>query len=134
MSTTIEELTKDIAGLRADVKSLAKICRKIKSHIEDPTGEIRRARAANNGFNRQQEISPELRAFMKAPEGATASRSEVTKFVNEYIKANGLKDESNGRKINMDDTLRNLLKPDEGIEVTFLNLQKYLSRHYPSKK
>ena len=71
---------------------------------------------------------------MKAPEGATASRSEVTKFVNEYIKANGLKDESNGRKINMDDTLRNLLKPDEGIEVTFLNLQKYLSRHYPSKK
>lgn len=132
--STIEELTNDIKGLRGEVKSLAKICRKIKSHIEDPTGEIRKQRAANNGFNRQQPITEELRKFMNLPDGATASRSEVTKFVNDYIKTNGLKDAENGRKINMDDVLRNLLQPEDGVEVTFLNLQKYLSKHYPSKK
>jgi len=30
----------------------------------------------------------------------------------------------------LDDTLRTLLKPPADVQVTYLNLQKYLSPHY----
>jgi len=49
---SIESVLTEIAALRSEVKSLSKICRKIKSKQDDPTGEKAASRAKNNGFNR----------------------------------------------------------------------------------
>ena len=130
---SLETIQSEIAALRADVKSLVKLVRKVKSVQDDPTGEKAKARAANNGFNRKQEITPKLREFLSLPEGKLISRSEVTKFVNAYIIEKGLKHPENGRQIILDDKLRDLLAPPADVTVTYLNLQKYLSPHYIKK-
>ena len=131
---SLENIETEIASLRSDVKSLVKLVRKVKSIQEDPDGEKAKARAANNGFNRKQEITPKLREFLALPEGELISRSEVTKVVNKYIIEQGLKHPENGRQIVLDDKLRSLLAPPPEVVVTYLNLQKYLSPHYIKKE
>ena len=120
----------EIAALRSDIKSLTKIVRKIKAKLDDPTGEKSSKRAKNNGFNREQKISEDLRKFLGLPEGQLVSRSTVTKSINEYVKANGLKHPDNGRVLILDQKLKDLLKPPADVQVTFLNLQEFLSPHY----
>ena len=130
---SLETIQSEIAALRADVKALTKIIRKVKNTQEDPDGEKAKARAANNGFNRKQEITPKLREFIGLPEGELISRSEVTKFINKYITDKGLKHPENGRQLILDDKLKELLQPPADVTVTYLNLQKYLSPHYVKK-
>jgi upstream activation factor subunit UAF30 len=116
--------------LKSELKSILKLLRKIRAHQEDPTGEKAKERATNNGFNRVQEITPELRDFLGLAEGEKISRSDVTKRVTAYISENGLKHPDNGRMIILDNKLMELLKPPEGVQVTFLNIQTYLNPHY----
>jgi len=131
---SLETIQTELAALRADVKALTKIVRKVKTHQEDPDGEKAKARSANNGFNRKQEITPKLRDFLGLPEGELISRSEVTKKVNTYITEKGLKHPDNGRQLILDDKLKDLLQPPADVVVTYLNLQKYLSPHYVKKE
>jgi len=131
---SLETIQTEIAALRADVKSLTKIVRKVKNTQEDPDGEKAKARAANNGFNRKQEITSKLRDFIGLPEGELISRSEVTKFINKYITEKGLKHPDNGRQLILDDKLKELLQPPADVIVTYLNLQRYLSPHYVKKE
>jgi chromatin remodeling complex protein RSC6 len=131
---SLETIQTELAALRADVKALTKIVRKVKTHQEDPDGEKAKARSSNNGFNRKQEITPKLRDFLGLPEGELISRSEVTKKVNAYITEKGLKHPDNGRQLILDDKLKDLLQPPADVVVTYLNLQKYLSPHYVKKE
>lgn len=130
---SLETIQTELSALRIDVKNLAKLVRKIRSFQEDPDGEKAKKRAENNGFNRKQEITPLLRRFLGLAEGELVSRSEVTKSVNKYITDNGLKHPENGRQIVLDAKLKELLAPPEGVQVTYLNLQKFLSPHYVKK-
>ena len=130
---SLETIQTELSALRIDVKNLAKLVRKIRSTQEDPDGEKAKKRAENNGFNRKQEITPLLREFLGLADGELVSRSEVTKSVNKYITDNGLKHPENGRQIVLDAKLKELLAPPEGVQVTYLNLQKFLSPHYVKK-
>ena len=130
---SLESIQTELSALRVDVKNLAKLVRKIRSTQDDPDGEKAKKRAENNGFNRKQEITPALRAFLELPDGELVSRSEVTKSVNKYITEKGLKHPENGRQIVLDAKLKELLAPPEGVVITYLNLQKYLSPHYVKK-
>tara|TARA_B110000444_G_scaffold10433_1_gene8923 strand:- start:789 stop:1190 length:402 start_codon:yes stop_codon:yes gene_type:complete len=127
---SIETVLTEMTALRNELKSLTKIVRKIKAKQDDPTGEKSANRAKNNGFNREQKISEKLRLFLDLPEGKLVSRSTVTRSINEYVKANDLKHPDNGRVLVLDKKLRDLLEPPADVQVTFLNLQKFLSPHY----
>jgi chromatin remodeling complex protein RSC6 len=127
---SIESVLEEITALRSDIKSLSKIVRKIKAKQDDPTGEKAASRAKNNGFNRKQAISEKLRNFLELPEGELVSRSTVTRAINSYVTENNLKHPENGRILMLDDKLKNLLQPPDDVQITFLNLQKYLSPHY----
>ncbi len=127
---TIETLSNDIASLRNEVKNLAKLVRKVRSHQEDPTGEKQKARTKNNGFNRKMEVTDTLKEFLGLDASGTVSRSDVTRRINKYIKENDLKHPDNGRVIVMDEKLTKLLSPPEGEQITFLNMQRYISPHY----
>jgi upstream activation factor subunit UAF30 len=124
-STTATPVTLEI--LLAELKSLRKDVRKIKAYIEDPTGEKSKNRVANNGFNKPLEVTDKLRTFLKLAPGELISRSQVTKKLNEYVTEKGLKA---GQLISLDATLKDLLNPPEGIQITFLNIQKYINPHY----
>ena len=127
---SIESVLEEITALRNDIKTLSKIVRKVKAKQDDPNGEKAAKRAENNGFNRKQVISEKLRVFLELPEGELVSRSTVTRAINKYVNDKGLKHPDNGRVLVLDDKLRNLLEPPAETQVTFLNLQKYLSPHY----
>jgi chromatin remodeling complex protein RSC6 len=117
---TLETLDKKIEALRKDI-------RKIRQYIEDPSGEKAAARTANNGFNKPQKVSPELREFLGLGPDELISRAQVGNHMNKYFEAHGLKE---GQKINMDDKLKGLLDVPPDIQLTFLNIQRYMNKHY----
>lgn len=117
---TLDDLAKELKALRKDV-------RKIRQHIEDPTGEKQAARTQNNGFNKPLGVSDKLRAFLSLGADEKISRSQVTRRVNEYVEAKGLKA---GQNISLDAALKDILEVPEGVQVTFLNIQKYINPHY----
>ena len=60
------------------------------------------------------------------------ARTDVTREINQYIRAHNLQDKDNGRKINPDKQLAQLLKlEDSSIDLTYFNLQKYMGPHFP---
>lgn len=126
----MEAIQASLQSLEKSVKALQRVSHKILQHLEDPTGEKAKARSENNSFKKPQQISDQLRAFLKLPDGELISRSDVTKRVFAYAKENNL---NNGKVINLDSTLKELLKPVEGQDVTVTNLQKYINHHYIKK-
>jgi len=85
---------------------------------------------APSGFVKPTLISKELASFLNKPHGSEMARTEVTKEINCYIRANQLQDKQNGRIIKPDTKLANLLKIGKNDELTYFNLQKYMSPHF----
>jgi upstream activation factor subunit UAF30 len=124
------QIVADLAEIKSSLKSLAKLVRKLNTAKDDPDGEKAKSRSTNNGFNRALEVSPKLREFLSLAQDELISRSEVTRRINAYVTSNNLKHPDNGRVIILDEKLTALLEPPSGIQITFLNIQKYLSPHY----
>jgi len=83
-----------------------------------------------SGFVKPTLISDELAKFLQKPTGTEMARTEVTREINGYIRAHDLQDKSNGRKINPDTSLATLLKIGSDEELTYFNLQRYMSPHF----
>jgi upstream activation factor subunit UAF30 len=126
MADIVTELTE----IKNSIKALSKLIRKLRSAQDDPDGEKAKTRVSNNGFNRPLEVSAKLRSFLELGADELISRSEVTRRINAYVTSNSLKHPDNGRVIILDEKLTGLLEPPAGLQITFLNIQKYLSPHY----
>jgi len=124
---SLESIQSSLLGLEKAIKALQRETHKIRQKLEDPSGEKAKARSENNSFKRPQQVSDHLRTFLKLADGETVSRSEVTKRIFAYAKENKL---NNGKVINMDAALKELLNPMDGQDVTVTNLQKYINHHY----
>jgi upstream activation factor subunit UAF30 len=85
---------------------------------------------APSGFVKPTRISDELANFLSKPIGTEMARTEVTREINDYIRKNSLQDKENGRKINADTCLSALLKLSTTDELTYFNLQKFMSPHF----
>ena len=90
----------------------------------------RQGNRAPSGFVKPTTISSELANFLNRPKGEQMARTEVTREINAYIRKNSLQDPKNGRKINPDSALSSLLKLTPQDELTYFNLQKYMSPHF----
>lgn len=128
--SVLAEVQKTLAEVQKENKSMAKLIRKLRASQDDPDGEKAKARAKNNGFNIPRKITPEFSKFLKLADDELITRSQVNKKISEYVNANNLKHPENGRIILIDDALRALLDPPADIQITYLNIQKYLSKHY----
>ena len=84
----------------------------------------------NNGFKRPTKISDELCDFFGRPHGTLMARTDVTKELSNYIRENKLQDPKNGRHILADAKLKKLLKLKKDDDLTYFNLQKYMSPHF----
>ena len=88
-----------------------------------------------SGFVKPTKISDELAQFLEKPLGSEMARTDVTREINKYIRSQNLQDKDNGRKINPDTKLQTLLKIKSSDELTYFNLQRYMSPHfYKSEK
>jgi len=83
-----------------------------------------------SGFVKPTRISTDLAKFLGKPEGTEMARTDVTREINTYIRLHNLQDKENGRKILPDAKMSALLKVSSTDELTYFNLQKFLSPHF----
>ena len=131
----IVELKSNLAAVVSEFRRLQKrTIREMKEAARQ--GRKRRRNPANgkrspSGFAKPGDISPELCDFMDKPHGTKMARTEVTKFLTQYIKNNNLQDETNKRRILCNNELATLLSVTPEVEVTYFNLQKFMKPHFP---
>ena len=89
---------------------------------------------APSGFRKPAKISNELATFLNKPFGSEMARTDVTKEINAYIRANNLQDAKNGRVIIPDRKLNDLLKVGSAKELTYFNLQRFMKPHFETAK
>ena len=127
-----QTLVQSMSQLKVDFKALEKkAVREIKLAQKEKAK--RRRKTGNrspSGFVKPTLISSELAKFLNKPTGTEMARTEVTREINGYIRQNSLQDKENGRKINPDKALASLLKIKNGEELTYFNLQRYMSPHF----
>tara|TARA_B100001093_G_scaffold517935_1_gene601039 strand:+ start:957 stop:1631 length:675 start_codon:yes stop_codon:yes gene_type:complete len=128
----LQQLVTQMNVLKTEFRTLEKkAVRELKSAQKV---QAKRKRKSGNrspsGFVKPTLISDELATFLSKPSGTEMARTEVTREINSYIRAHDLQDKTNGRKINPDKSLATLLKIQSGDELTYFNLQRYMSPHF----
>ena len=130
--TKLQQLSTVISSLKSEFRSLEKkASRELKTAAK--ASHKRKRKTGNrspSGFVKPTLISDELASFLGKTKGTEMARTEVTREINAYIRANQLQDKTNGRRINADTKLSSLLKLASGEELTYFNLQKYMSPHF----
>jgi chromatin remodeling complex protein RSC6 len=128
----LNQLSAMIASLKTEYRVLEKrwtrelkTAQKVNSKRKRKSGN-----RAPSGFVKPTRISDELAKFLDKPSGTEMARTDVTREINKYIRTHELQDKSNGRKINPDVKLQGLLKLGSGEELTYFNLQRYMSPHF----
>lgn len=128
----LQQLGSTISALKTEFRTLEKkATRALKTAQKEQAKKKRKAgNRAPSGFTKPSLISNELASFLEKPQGTEMARTEVTREINSYIRAHNLQDKDNGRKINADNKLSTLLKLKKGDELTYFNLQRYMSPHF----
>lgn len=125
MSTIISSLKSEYKMLEKKWLRELKASQKANSKRKRKTGN-----RAPSGFVKPTKISDELAQFLEKPVGTEMARTDVTKEINQYIRLHKLQDAQNGRRIHPDTKLSSLLKLNKTDELTYFNLQKYMSHHF----
>jgi chromatin remodeling complex protein RSC6 len=128
---TLSSFKSQISMLSAQVKSLEKTVKKQMKQLEREAQKNKnKGNRKASGFAVPSKISSVLCEFMGKPEGTEMARTEVTKYIIQYIKNNNLPDKDNKKVIKPDNALKSLLNVKATDEVTYFNLQKYMNKHF----
>ena len=130
-----EQLTTIRDAAASALAASKRLERRVTREVKDARKNRRRQRAPlAEGEERKPSIfqipvpvTDELSLFLGGGKNNQMSRSQVTKAISAYVKANGLNDK---HKINPNPALRKLLAVKEGDELTIFNMQSYLQKHY----
>lgn len=129
-----QSMLSNFSSLKAELKTLErKTMRQIKVVQKLNNKKKRKGTRAPSGFVKPSPISNELAEFLGKPQGCEMARTDVTREINKYIRANNLQDKENGRKINPDKQLCTLLKVEPDVNLTYFNLQRYMGPHFPKQ-
>lgn len=128
-----------ITNLQKVVKTVEKDVKKeLKNFKKEKKKDKPKLKRAPSGFAKPTKVTKELCEFMNKPEGSEIARTEVTKALVNYIKENNLIETSEDvkNKIVPDEKLKTLLgiHNEEINDLTYFNIQKYMNKHFYSKK
>jgi len=127
LTTLNKEIQVVLKQVSKDYDKLKKVVDKIQKKREN-------ARKSPSGFAKPNKISDELCDFIGVPHGTEKSRTDITRFINTYVKEHNLNKPDNKRIILPDEKLKKILNVKEGDVVTFFVLQRLISHHFPPKK
>lgn len=125
VSSQFSSLRTEFRALERDVSRQLKAAQKASAKRKRKSGN-----RAPSGFVKPTLISNELAAFLGKPQGTEMARTDVTREINAYIREHSLQNKDNGRIILPDTKLKGLLKIKKGEELTYFNLQRYMSPHF----
>lgn len=130
--TQVQQATQHLTVLKTALRSLEKKTARELKQANKAKKKSKNAKANRqpSGFVKPTLISNELALFLGKPKGTELARTEVTKEINCYIREYKLQDPTNGRRILADTKLKDLLKLTSEDELTYFNLQKYMSPHF----
>ena len=126
----VAEATEATKAVKRSVRESKRRVRKDPATMTPEEKTAWEARRANNAFLKPRLLSDEMATFMGLPAKSQRSQTDVTKFVSQYVKANGCFDPAHKRRIVPDAKLAKLLRVSDDQEVTYLNLQKFLKAHF----
>ena len=128
----LQQMSSLISSLKTEFRALEKKwSRELKSVKKQSSRRKRKAgNRAPSGFVKPTRISDELASFLGKEKGSEMARTAVTRDINAYIRTHNLQDTTNGRKINPDAKLASLLKLGAEDELTYFNLQRFMSPHF----
>jgi chromatin remodeling complex protein RSC6 len=123
------QLRKNITVIQNQIKNLEG---RVKKEQEKQKKTKQQRKKTISGFAKPTKISDQLCEFMGIETGTELARTEVTKYLHEYIKKNSLQVESNKTLIVPDNNLKNLLELEDDVskEIHFFSLQKYMNKHF----
>lgn len=138
LSEQFDSLLAELSALRSKLTSVTSqvraLSKRSEREIKLATKNGRKKRKSGNrapsGFVKPTKISGELANFLGKPKGTEMARTEVTREINGYIRAHKLQDPKNGRRILADNKLKKLLKLKDSDELTYFNLQRFMSPHF----
>ena len=120
-----------INTLQQQVRTLEKnIKKELKTSQKGIKPVILKPKKAPSGFAKPTSVTKELCEFMNKDEGTEIARTEVTRALVAYIKTNNLENKTNSKFITPDEKLKFLLGLEEGQELTYFNIQKYMNKHF----
>ena len=127
----LNDVKTQINTLQQTLKQLEK---NVKKQTKDLKKEVIKNKVKGNrkpsGFAKPSKVTNELCKFMEKEEGTEIARTEVTKALIEYIKKNKLENQTNSKILIPDEKLKKLLGIEDGQEVTYFNIQKYMTKHF----
>ena len=123
------QLRKNITVIQNQIKGLES---RVKKEQEKQKKTKQQRKKTISGFAKPTKISDQLCEFMGIETGTELARTEVTKYLHEYIKKNSLQVETNKTLIVPDSNLKNLLELEDDVakEIHFFSLQKYMNKHF----
>lgn len=120
-----------ISSLQQNLKLLEKSAKKQMKGLKKEV--IKNKKSGNrkpSGFAKPSKVTKELCQFMNKEEGTEIARTEVTKAICCYIKHHHLENSMNSKIITPDENLKGLLGIEDGQELTYFNIQKYMNKHF----
>tara|TARA_B110001450_G_scaffold53985_1_gene50434 strand:- start:12210 stop:12881 length:672 start_codon:yes stop_codon:yes gene_type:complete len=136
--TLINEITDKISSVQIEMKSIQQTLKLLVKEYEKQKKVIAKvqkkrdnAKKSPSGFAKPCKISNELCKFVGIPEGSERSRTDITRFINAYVKEKNLNNPENRREFFPDDKLRAILDVKETDKVTYFILQRLIAHHFP---
>jgi chromatin remodeling complex protein RSC6 len=133
---TLADKIGNLAGLIKDIQSSLKPVLKEHDKLRKIVERIQKkrdnARKSPSGFAKPNKISDELCDFIGVPHGTEKSRTDITRYINAYVKEHNLNKPTNRRIILPDEKLKKILKINNDEDVTFFVLQRLISHHFPA--
>ena len=132
--TKLQQMGTMLTAVKSEYRALEK---KWVKEIKASQKAAKKKRKVGNrppsGFVKAARISDELAAFLGVSKGVEMARTDVTKEITAYVKAHSLQDKDNGRQINPDAKLKKLLHLGVDDNLSYFNLQKFMSPHFEKK-
>ena len=143
---TFSEIVGDINKIEQQLKKVVKKCRKLKKltinrekeYKKNLLKQTRRAQGLpdrpRSGIHQPMPVSDELCNFMNKSKGTKIARTDVTVYINQYIKANKLQNQVNKKEIIPNETLKKLLRLEDDQKFTWFEIPKKINHNFIKNK
>ena len=136
-----EVIIDSLSHFRIQVNTIQQQIRQLEKNIKKEMKGLKKAASKSknkgnkkpSGFANPTKVTKELCEFMNKQEGTQIARTDVTKALISYIKANNLQNKDNKKIILPDQKLQFLLGIKQEEQLTYFNLQKYMNKHFISE-